>query len=58
MNLYSNADAKSMGRLDRSRALYVTGIDDVMFCHYGLFVAGAESFESTMKMASIAIQEK
>jgi len=34
------------------------GIDDVMFCHYGLFVAGAESFESTMKMASIAIQEK
>ncbi|MGC3835951.1 MYG1 family protein [Moritella viscosa] len=34
----------------------VTGIDDVMFCHNGLFIAGAESFESTMKMASIALQ--
>ena len=35
----------------------VTGIDDAMFCHNGLFIAGAESFESTMKMASIALQE-
>ena len=34
----------------------VTGIDDAMFCHNGLFIAGAESFESTMKMASIALQ--
>ncbi|CAA6828074.1 MAG: MYG1 protein [uncultured Thiotrichaceae bacterium] len=34
-----------------------TGIDDAMFCHNGLFIAGAESFESTMKMASIALQE-
>jgi uncharacterized UPF0160 family protein len=33
-----------------------TGIDDAMFCHNGLFIAGAESFESTMKMASIALQ--
>jgi len=33
----------------------VTGIDDAMFCHNGLFIAGAESFESTMKMASIAV---
>ncbi|MCK4742238.1 MAG: MYG1 family protein, partial [Sulfuriflexus sp.] len=33
----------------------VTGIDDAMFCHNGLFIAGAESFESTMKMASIAL---
>ena len=32
-----------------------TGIDDAMFCHNGLFIAGAESFESTMKMASIAL---
>jgi len=34
----------------------VTGIDDAMFCHNGLFIAGAASFESTMKMASIALQ--
>jgi len=34
----------------------VTGIDDAMFCHNGLFIAGAESFKSTMKMASIALQ--
>jgi len=35
----------------------VTGIDDAMFCHNGLFIAGAESFESTMKMATMALQE-
>jgi len=34
----------------------VTGIDDAMFCHNGLFIAGAESFDSTMKMAEIALQ--
>lgn len=33
-----------------------TGIEDAMFCHNGLFIAGAESFDSTMKMASIALQ--
>jgi len=33
----------------------VTGIEDAMFCHNGLFIAGAESFESTMKMAAIAL---
>jgi uncharacterized UPF0160 family protein len=35
----------------------VTGIDDAMFCHNGLFIAGAKSFESTMKMASMALKE-
>lgn len=35
----------------------VTGIDDAMFCHNGLFIGGAESFESTIKMASIALNE-
>ncbi|MFT5722861.1 MAG: uncharacterized UPF0160 family protein [Motiliproteus sp.] len=34
----------------------VTGIDDAMFCHNNLFMAGAESFESTMKMAFIALK--
>lgn len=33
----------------------VTDIDDAMFCHNGRFIAGAESFESTMKMAAIAL---
>lgn len=35
----------------------VTGIDDAMFCHNGLFIAGAESFASTMKMAAMALEE-
>ena len=35
----------------------VTHIDDAMFCHNGLFIAGAASFESTMKMATMALQE-
>jgi uncharacterized UPF0160 family protein len=35
----------------------VTGIDDAMFCHNGLFIAGAKSFESTMRMAAMALQE-
>ncbi|MES9914210.1 MAG: MYG1 family protein, partial [Candidatus Sedimenticola sp. 4PFRAG1] len=34
-----------------------TGIDDAMFCHNGLFIAGAESFESVMKMASLALSD-
>lgn len=33
----------------------VTGIADAMFCHNGLFIAGAESFEGTMNMAAIAL---
>ncbi|MGJ8581554.1 MAG: MYG1 family protein [Psychromonas sp.] len=32
-----------------------TGIKDAMFCHNGLFIAGSESFESTMKMAEMAL---
>lgn len=35
----------------------ITGIDDAMFCHNGLFIAGAQSFAGTMKMASIALEE-
>ncbi|HFD33374.1 MAG TPA: MYG1 family protein [Gammaproteobacteria bacterium] len=33
----------------------VTDIEDARFCHNGCFIAGAESFESTMKMAAIAV---
>ena len=36
----------------------VIGIADATFCHNGLFIAGAGSFESIMKMASLALQEK
>ncbi|MDO6488836.1 MYG1 family protein [Colwellia sp. 6_MG-2023] len=35
----------------------VTGISDAMFCHNGLFIAGTKSFEGTMKMAAMALQE-
>ena len=35
----------------------ITGIDDAMFCHNALFIAGAKSFESIMKMAAMAIEE-
>ncbi|WP_415898482.1 MYG1 family protein [Neptuniibacter sp. QD48_11] len=34
-----------------------TGISDAMFCHNGLFIAGCESFDSTMKMAELALAE-
>ncbi len=34
----------------------VTGLEDAMFCHNGLFIAGCQSFDSTMKMAEMAIQ--
>lgn len=32
-----------------------TGLSDAMFCHNGLFIGGAKSFESTMKMALTAV---
>ena len=35
----------------------VSNIADAMFCHNGLFIAGAQSFASTMKMADIALQD-
>ena len=33
----------------------VTGISDAMFCHNGLFIAGAQSKASVMKMAEMAV---
>ncbi len=35
----------------------VTGVDDAMFCHNGLFIAGAESFDGAMKMAAMALED-
>ena len=34
----------------------VTGLEDAMFCHNGMFIAGCKSFESTMKMAELALE--
>ncbi|MBH0039408.1 MYG1 family protein [Pseudoalteromonas sp. SWN166] len=34
-----------------------TGIEDAVFCHNGLFIAGTKSFESTMKLAAMALAE-
>jgi len=34
-----------------------TGLDDAVFCHNGLFIAGTKSFESTMKLAEVALAE-
>lgn len=33
----------------------ITGLDDAMFCHNGLFIAGCASFENTLKMAKMAL---
>ncbi len=49
---------KAWAGLSGQELIDVSGIDDAMFCHNGLFIAGAESFESTMNMASIALQEE
>ncbi|WP_404340509.1 MYG1 family protein [Pseudoalteromonas mariniglutinosa] len=35
----------------------VTGIDDAVFCHNGLFIAGAKSFASTLQLATMALQD-
>lgn len=61
VELGSFEDRKSLPKpwagLSDAELQAVTGIDDAMFCHNGLFIAGSESFESTMKMASIALQD-
>jgi len=48
---------KTWAGLSGAELQEVSGIDDAMFCHNGLFIAGAESFESTMKMAAIAVEQ-
>ncbi len=47
---------KQWAGLSESDLQNVTGIDDATFCHNNLFIAGAVSFESVVKMASIAIK--
>jgi uncharacterized UPF0160 family protein len=48
---------KAWAGLSNEELQEVTKLDDAMFCHNGLFIAGAASFESTMKMAAMALQE-
>jgi uncharacterized UPF0160 family protein len=59
MELGSFEDRKSLptpwAGLSNKELQDVTGLDDAMFCHNGLFIGGAESFESTMKMAAMAL---
>jgi uncharacterized UPF0160 family protein len=35
----------------------ITGVPDAVFCHNNLFIASAKSFEGTLKMARLALQE-
>ena len=35
----------------------IIGIEDAIFCHPGRFIAGADSFDSIMKMADLAVAE-
>lgn len=60
VELGSFEDRKSLPKqwagLSDNELQEVTGIDDAMFCHNGLFIAGAESFASTMKMAAMALE--
>ncbi len=60
MELGSFEDRKSLptpwAGLSNKELQDVTGLDDAMFCHNGLFIGGAESFESTMKMAAMALE--
>ena len=61
MELGSFEDRKSLptpwAGLSNEELQAATGIEDAMFCHNGLFIAGAGSFESTMKMAAMALQD-
>ncbi|WP_284204567.1 MYG1 family protein [Psychromonas marina] len=47
---------KAWAGLNGAALQEVTGIEDAMFCHNGLFIAGSESFASTMKMAALAVE--
>lgn len=49
---------ESWGGLVDQELQAVTGIGDAMFCHNGLFIAGAASFEGIMKMAAIALGKR
>ncbi len=35
----------------------VSGMDDIVFCHANGFIGGAKSYESTLKMAVLSLQD-
>jgi len=48
---------KAWAGLNGQELQQATGLDDAMFCHNGLFIAGTESFASIKKMAEMAVAE-
>lgn len=46
---------KEWGGLNGEDLDWVSGLDDTVFCHKGLFIAGARSLESVIKIARIAL---
>jgi uncharacterized UPF0160 family protein len=62
LELGSFDDRKSLPKhwagLDGKAFQEITGLEDVIFCHNGLFIAGAQSYESIMKMAAMAVKEE
>ncbi|WP_413702399.1 MYG1 family protein [Psychromonas sp. KJ10-10] len=62
MELGSFEDRKELPKnwagLEGEALQQITGLDDAIFCHNGLFIAGAKSFESIMKMANMAVVEE
>ena len=48
---------ESWGGLADEALQDVTGVNDAMFCHNGLFIAGTDTFEGAMAMASLALND-
>ena len=46
---------KEWGGLEKDELKAVSNIEDIIFCHKGLFIAGAESKESALKIANISL---
>ncbi len=44
------------GGLDKEALQKVSGVDDAVFCHRGLFLAAAKSKEGAIKLAQIAVE--
>ncbi len=49
---------KSWGGLRDDDFVKASGLEDAVFCHKGLFLAGAKSKEGAIKLAKLALQEE
>jgi len=47
---------KAWSGLRDSSLASVTGVEDAMFCHVGLFIGGAKSLEGTIRLAKMAVE--